>query len=289
MGKKQSRPLVEEDVDEEISIMILGKPGIGKSTLVNEILGDKVAKVSSEGYIATKGCTRAVEQFQFKRNGITGIVYDTPGILDPSLDGNVMEEIVKACTNVDIILFCIKMLDNRLVKGDENCLIIKHLEEKIGKEIWKKTIVALIRANELVQSFKDSDITPTRYDSKFCITCSKWYDIMKEKLISFQGIIAIGHPEDPKILLSDKYPWVTNIWGKCLISLPTDGKKAALIQLNRGRFKHNLDYDFKGNRDSKSIPIIITNSILSTFEKMDIEFRRRVPWFGRQDMNYNSI
>jgi len=54
---------------------------------------------------------------------------------------------------------------------------------------------------------------------------------MKTKLIKFHGVIPAGYVKEAKILPGDQYIWFTSFWEKCLLSLPSDDKKAALIQL----------------------------------------------------------
>ena len=49
-ANEHNRKLLESKTD--LTIMILGKPGIGKSTLINGLLGKKLADVSAVGAIA---------------------------------------------------------------------------------------------------------------------------------------------------------------------------------------------------------------------------------------------
>lgn len=86
-------------------IMISGKPNAGKSTLMNALLGEKVAIVSSKP--------------QTTRNRITGILtkenvqyvfIDTPGLHRPQtlLGEYMMKAVGNASTDIDVILFVVE-------------------------------------------------------------------------------------------------------------------------------------------------------------------------------------
>ncbi|OMH32847.1 ribosome biogenesis GTPase YlqF [Motiliproteus sp. MSK22-1] len=63
--------------DRPIRVMIMGIPNVGKSTLINGLLGRKIAKVGNEPAI-----TKAQQRF-VTHNGLA--IYDTPGILWPKI------------------------------------------------------------------------------------------------------------------------------------------------------------------------------------------------------------
>ena len=48
--------------------MVLGEPGIGKSTLVNGLIGDEIAETSAEGFLATQGITTEVKIYPHRKN-----------------------------------------------------------------------------------------------------------------------------------------------------------------------------------------------------------------------------
>ena len=282
MGAGQSsKPVVDgvakDGVAKSINIMILGKPGIGKSTLVNGLLGKGVAKISLSGLIETRGCTRVVQPYSFDNNGITGVVYDTPGLLDATLETDVIQEVKKVCSKVDLFLLCIRMSDPRIIEGDENCQIIRLLEKSFGKKIWEKTLVTLVFANELISTLKLSEENKSsRITKKFNDNKTEWQRIMKTKLKSFHGVIPTGHINEPKLLPGDQYHWLTTFWEKCLLSLPSDDKKAALIQLNKDRFTHNVDLTYNGKLETTQITI--TSAIGSWFQGLGKSFSYTLSW-----------
>ena len=137
-------------------ITISGKPNVGKSTLLNTLLGEKVAIVSKKP--------------QTTRNRITGILTqgenqyvftDTPGLHKPkNLLGKYMMTVAgNATTDADIIFFVIDVSsapvsDNeketlkKFVKSNENVFLIINKVDKTNKGVLAKTIASLTEEME---------------------------------------------------------------------------------------------------------------------------------------------
>ena len=134
-------------------VTIIGKPNVGKSTLLNRIIGSKIS-------IVTPKC-------QTTRNSIQGIYndkesqiifIDTPGIHKPkSKLGDVMVETAfEVAKDVDVVVFVVEATSNEIGKGDRLIL------EKI-KEAKKKTILVINKIDlakkediaELIQMYKN--------------------------------------------------------------------------------------------------------------------------------------
>jgi len=71
------KPLGSEAID----IVLLGETGVGKSSLINLIVGKNVAAVSPD----TVACTMTVNVHTFEEKGRTFHLYDTPGLVDPQM------------------------------------------------------------------------------------------------------------------------------------------------------------------------------------------------------------
>ena len=128
-------------------VAIVGRPNVGKSTLLNAIMGEKIAAVSKKP--------------QTTRNRITGILTkknvqyvfcDTPGMHIPKtkLGDRMIKEISTAVTDVDCILFVVEpeeeihpaekqMLDRFRLAGQPVILLINKCDAFKG-EIIPKTI-----------------------------------------------------------------------------------------------------------------------------------------------------
>ena len=226
---------------DDIQVMVLGKPGVGKSTLANGLMGKNIARISAPGAVVCAGVTRAVESYEFAHNGVRAVIWDTPGLGDTTLsEDHVLRDISRVYNDIDLFLFCIRMPDKRLTPGDDNSKIIKLLEKKFKKDIWRRTLVVLVFANELVASLqtelltKDKDITQL-VASTFESNRRQWESIMRKELGQFLGVVPTGHVNRPKLLKTDEERWLNKFWEKCLRSLHTQEKQAALLKLNEDR------------------------------------------------------
>ena len=253
-GSAQSRPAMPEvDVAGSITVMVVGKPGIGKSTLVNGLLGQNVAEVGRKRKIYTEGVTTAVKDYKLEHNRITARVYDTPGLLDPTLQEETMSKIEAAYSEVDLLLLCIRITNDRFIEGDENNTIIDLLE-KSGEKIWRKTLVVLVFANEMVSGLKVG-VTDLCAKTDFLECLKSWEEVLRSRIPEIRGVVPTGHISQGKILKSDKYHWLSNFWGTCFMSLADDSKRAALLQLNRRRFTNNVNVSIRGTLEERQITI----------------------------------
>ena len=100
-------------------VNIIGKPNVGKSTLMNALVGERISIITSKAQTTRHRIMGILNGDNFQ------IVYsDTPGILDPKykLHDSMMEFVNTAFTDADIILFVVDITDETAV--DE-----KHLEK----------------------------------------------------------------------------------------------------------------------------------------------------------------
>ena len=119
-----------------------GKTGVGKSTLVNGLLGKQVAK---EGASATR-CTTQVTEYKAELHGVPVTVFDSPGLQDNT--GNEDEYISDMkikCQHLSLVLYCTKMTNNCL-KDQDRYAILK-LTAAFGQRFWEYALLVLTFAN----------------------------------------------------------------------------------------------------------------------------------------------
>ena len=108
-------------------VSIIGRPNVGKSTLLNRLIGEKISIMTSKP--------------QTTRTKITGILngensqivfIDTPGIHKPKHKlGNVMNQTVnESIKDVDLLIFIVEAEDTQIGKGDMY-ILQKVIESKI--------------------------------------------------------------------------------------------------------------------------------------------------------------
>lgn len=104
-------------------VTIVGRPNVGKSTLVNQIIGEKVSIISDK--IQT---TRHTIHGIYTNEDMQLILIDTPGIHKPKHKlGNYMVDVsIKTLNDVDLVLFMVNATE-KYGKGDE--FILKQLNQ----------------------------------------------------------------------------------------------------------------------------------------------------------------
>ncbi|NLM75965.1 MAG: GTPase Era [Clostridiaceae bacterium] len=124
-------------------ITIVGRPNVGKSTLLNLLTGEKVAIISKKPQ-TTRHNIRTIlttENYQM-------IFVDTPGIHDPrnKLGEFMMKEAYAAFEDVDVIIFIVDARDNTIGPND------KKIIETLGKV--STPVILVINKIDLVDKEK---------------------------------------------------------------------------------------------------------------------------------------
>ncbi len=114
-------------------VSIIGRTNVGKSSIINKLVGEKVAAIANKPQ-TTRTAIRAI----VNRENSQIIFIDTPGIHKPkSKLGNVMVETAfGVAKEVDVVVFVVEATSDEIGKGDRLIL------EKI-KEANKKTILVI--------------------------------------------------------------------------------------------------------------------------------------------------
>lgn len=130
-------------------VSIIGRTNVGKSTLINSLVGEKIAIMTNKPQ-TTRTAIKAI----VNRKNSQIIIIDTPGIHKPKTKlGKTMNETAfEVAEEVDVILFLIEATSKEIGPGDRRIL------EKI-KESDKKTILVinkidLVKKEELLALIK---------------------------------------------------------------------------------------------------------------------------------------
>ena len=145
-------------------VTLIGRTNVGKSTLINLLVGEKVAAIANK--VQT---TRTAIKGIINTPNSQIIITDTPGIHKPKhkLNETMIETSFTSLQDADIILFLIDATSKEIGRGDKRIL------EKI-KEVNKKTIliinkIDLIKREELLNLI---DIYRKEYDFEAIIPIS---------------------------------------------------------------------------------------------------------------------
>lgn len=104
-------------------VAIIGRPNVGKSTLLNRILGQKLAIVTHKA-----GTTRRRLLGVLTRPKAQAVFFDTPGLERPAskLGRFLLEEVKAACAGADLVLF---MTDGHAEEADLQALALLEQSE----------------------------------------------------------------------------------------------------------------------------------------------------------------
>ncbi len=176
-------------------VNILGNPNVGKSTLMNELVGEKLAIITSKAQTTRHRIMGIVNGEDFQ------IVYsDTPGILNPGykLHESMMKSVSSAIIDADLIIYVTDVIEKTdkihdypgelKIKKIPVLLVINKVD--LAKQ---ETVNQLIREWEKIMP--EAEIFPVSALLKFNI--SKLFDRILE-------LLPAGEPYYPKDTLTDR-------------------------------------------------------------------------------------
>lgn len=127
-------------------VSIIGRTNVGKSTLINSLLGEKVAITANKSQT-----TRTVIKAIINNKNSQIIFTDTPGIHKPKtkLGTTMNDNAWSTIPEVDIILFIVEATSNGIGKGDQ--MILEKLKESNKKAILVINKIDLIEKEKLLK------------------------------------------------------------------------------------------------------------------------------------------
>ena len=134
-------------------VSILGRTNVGKSSIINSLVGEKVAAIANKPQT-----TRTIIKAIINRPNSQIIFIDTPGIHKPkSKLGDVMvENAFEVAKDVDLVVFVIEATSEEIGKGDKIILDkIKESKKKTILVINKIDLVNKARVAKLIDLYKN--------------------------------------------------------------------------------------------------------------------------------------
>lgn len=141
-------------------VSIIGRPNVGKSSLLNSLIGDKMAIISNKPQ-TTRNTVRGI----LTRENYQIVFIDTPGMHKPKtkLGKYMMETAEMSVRDGDVILFMVEAFDEDIGPGDQYIIeSLKNIEipvilviNKIDFVKDKKKLLMLISKYKEKMNFKD--------------------------------------------------------------------------------------------------------------------------------------
>lgn len=178
-------------------IAIAGRPNVGKSTLMNQMLGEKIAITSSKPQTTLNRIKGIYTDLEYEGGeGLQMVFLDTPGIHKPhnKLGSAINETAVNTLSGVDVILLIIDGTQD-FGKGDE--AVIRLLENAEAPKILAINKSDLIGPGKYLELYKRYEETGL-FDDIYGVSALKGdnVDMLMEKLSGYMKEGPMYYPED---------------------------------------------------------------------------------------------
>ncbi|VVB13272.1 unnamed protein product [Arabis nemorensis] len=131
----------EEDVS-SLTVVVMGKGGVGKSSTVNSVMNEKAAAVST---FQSEGLRPSL--VSRSRSGFTLNIIDTPGLIEGGYVNDQAINLIKGFLlnkTIDVLLYVDRLDVYRVDDLDRQ--VVNAITDAFGKEIWKKSALVLTHA-----------------------------------------------------------------------------------------------------------------------------------------------
>lgn len=191
-GDPHQSPIVGYHLKRAGFVSVVGRPNVGKSTLINRVVGQKVAIVTPKPQTTRNRITAIAN------TGETQIIFvDTPGIHKPQHEMNrlMVEAAVSSLSQVDVVLLMVDVTE-RFGKGDQHVL-----------ELMKKVRVPLLLAINKMDRVNKETVLPLidyyqgRADFKEIVPISALHGDNVDRLVE---LLIQYLPEGPPLFPEDE-------------------------------------------------------------------------------------
>jgi predicted GTPase len=246
-----------------IRILVTGKTGTGKSSLINGLTGDNVTEEGS----SLDPTTTKVEQFKRTVRGVPMLVFDSPGLQDGTEnEKEYLLDMERKCKKVDLVLYTMKMTEKRLHVHSEDVEAMKKLTNAFGPNFWERSMFVMTFANEIRNPEKPDDENENRIT--FEESLHRWIEklpVIVEKDLHVSKEVARSIPVVPagyykNIHLPGRKYWFSRFWKSALYRMReySDEGYSFMLHFNRDRFKreHETTQEELAEKDLHEQPII---------------------------------
>ncbi|MBA5849869.1 GTPase Era [Clostridium sp. cel8] len=254
-------------------ITIIGRPNVGKSTLLNRLIGEKISIVSCRPQTTRNNIQAILTEKNFQL-----VFVDTPGVHDPKhkLGEYMVKSAKESLNDVDLVLF-LTTPEGEIKKGDQ---IILDVLEKCNVPVFM--ILNKIDENSHEKVAKTLKVYSEKFDFKEYIPISalkdKNLDELKDTIVKYMKEGPKYYPDDMIIDKQERFVISEIIREKALKLLSEEVPHGIAVEIVSMKKKKNI-YDIEANLlcekpSHKGIIIGKNGSMLkriSTYARQDME------------------
>lgn len=250
-------------IGKTINILITGKTGVGKSALVNSLMG---AKIAPEGH-ELKPQTMEVTSYTAQINSVSVVIWDSPGLQDGSdNEQRYIEDMRAKCSSYDLVLYCTRMNETRYPTNDD-LNAVKTLTSHFGQQFWENAVYVLTFANEVLPSKKDPSMMRTKFEqlrSAIPEVMAKKCGVTDSKAIPIVAAGYINEDGEGRELSLITTDWLSVLWYTTVLKMKESAQPAMLVT-NIDRITKTVDSDTgcQTSRPSKGVrqQIVYSNDL----------------------------
>ena len=174
-------------ISEGIKTVILGKPNVGKSSLLNRLSGRDRAIVTD-----IAGTTRDTLEESINIKGLRLNIVDTAGIRDTEdvVEKIGVERALETSDDADLIIF---VVDSSVELDENDKKILSHIKDKKAIIVLNKSDLNTVVSEEVIKSYVDKRVITTSalVDSDVTEITDCIYDMFANGLINFNDQVYI--------------------------------------------------------------------------------------------------
>ena len=262
-------------------VALIGRTNVGKSTLLNLLVGEKVAAIANK--VQT---TRTAIKGIVNRQNSQIIFIDTPGIHKPKtkLNETMVETAFGSIPDADLILFLIEATSESIGKGDR--IILDKIKESGKKTILIINKIDLVKREKLLNLI---EIYRKEYDFEAVIPISANKDKYKDIILDE---IEKNLKEGPEYYDVDEYTDQTlrqlaeeNIREKALMLLQDEVPHGIFVEVDK--MKNRKNKEGKEIYDIEATIYCLRNSHKGIIIGKNGEMLKRIGTLARIEMEKN--
>ncbi|XP_073282360.1 translocase of chloroplast 34-like isoform X1 [Primulina huaijiensis] len=240
-----------------LTILVIGKSGVGKSSTVNSIIGERVVTVS-----AFQSETPRPVMVSRSRSGFTLNIIDTPGLVEGGYVNDQVLDTIKSFLGrfllnkrIDALLYVDRLDAYRVDNLDKQ--VVKAITDSFGKEIWHKALVVLTHAQLSPPDALSYEEFFSRRSESLLKCVRQGAQISKKNAQSYAIPVALvensgrcnKNESDEKILPTGS-PWIPNLV-HMITDMALNGKDGILVD------KKLIEGPNANDRGKIFIPVIL--------------------------------